>query len=440
MNIIIFFEYDYKSINNNNKMDQNISNNINQQGINRLNSIGSINFDSLDKQKAFNFRLNSFNNDDMFFHFLNSNSAALELLNNKEVADEPKDPNNSKEVKEDNGAISEIYQNLPDNLKLSYISKSDNILKQNNNISKKSGLWDKMDNITKNESKFNFDDNFLNKKRLLFEKKIIPPVINVSKAKDKEEDKIKDLKLKLGIADIPKYNTEFIKNNNYSIDNLDLNTNSHALSMPTNISNNINTNINRNNSNINHIYKKKESLVSNNSTIMKINDNESVNKQMLSKEMKLLKNRLSARKCREKKKCERKTIEAENQELKTEVAELRKNLVYSDLLDDLKTISSQCNSNEEYEAYFPKYRIIQKTLQSNFLIKLIPSLTPLFIKQYENKCMQLHKLEDSITVIELKEKIIDNIRFLSAMLEDSYDLNENSIISKTFKFYVSLKE
>ena len=94
-------------------------------------------------------------------------------------------------------------------------------------------------------------------------------------------------------------------------------------------------------------------------------DTESVNKQMLSKEMKLLKNRLSARRCREKKKNERNTIETQNQELKKEVVELRKNLVYLDLLDDLKTIGSQCNFNEEYEAYFPKYRVIQKTLQSN---------------------------------------------------------------------------
>lgn len=430
-------------INNNNKMDQNISNNINPPGINRLNSIGSINFESLDKQKAFNFRLNSFNNDDMFFHFLNSNSAALELLNNKEPAE---DTNITKEIKEDNGAIKEMNSNLQDNLKLSRISKSNSVFKPINNIQSKSSLWEKMDkfdNIDKSnlDNKFKFDDNFLNKKRPLYEKNILQPAVHaVSKSKDREEDKIKDLKLKLGITDTPQYKTEFNKNINYSVENLELkNANSHSLLMPMNF-NNSNNNVNQNRSSINLIYKKQESILSNTSTIMKIKDNESVNKQMLSKEMKLLKNRLSARKCREKKKYERKTIEAENQELKAEVAELRKNLVYSDLLDDLKIISSQCNSNEEYEAYYAKYRIIQKTLQSNFLIKLIPSLTPLFIKQYENKCMQLHKLEDSITMIELKEKIIENIRFLSVMLEDSYDLNENSIISKAFKFYVSLKE
>ena len=173
-------------------MDQNISNNINQQGMNRLNSIGSINFESLDKQKAFNFRLNSFNNDDMFFHFLNSNSAALELLNNKVIANEIKDTNNLKEIKEDNGAINETYQNLPDNLKLSFISKSDSIFKQINNITKKSSLWDKMDkinNITNTDNNFKFDENFLNKKRPLFEKQLILQLLMLRRQKTRKRIK-----------------------------------------------------------------------------------------------------------------------------------------------------------------------------------------------------------------------------------------------------------
>lgn len=58
----------------------------------------------------------------------------------------------------------------------------------------------------------------------------------------------------------------------------------------------------------------------------------------LSREMKMLKNRLSAKKCRDKKKKEHNIIIQENTALKIELANLRKDLIFVDMIDKLKSV------------------------------------------------------------------------------------------------------
>lgn len=59
--------------------------------------------------------------------------------------------------------------------------------------------------------------------------------------------------------------------------------------------------------------------------------------------MKMLKNRISAKKCREKKKKEHVTIENENTALKIELANLRKDLIFIDMFDKLKYVKLTFN-------------------------------------------------------------------------------------------------
>lgn len=59
----------------------------------------------------------------------------------------------------------------------------------------------------------------------------------------------------------------------------------------------------------------------------------------LSREMKMLKNRISAKKCREKKKKEREVMEDENEKLKKEVESLKNEMAFYNLTSKMKTVS-----------------------------------------------------------------------------------------------------
>lgn len=59
----------------------------------------------------------------------------------------------------------------------------------------------------------------------------------------------------------------------------------------------------------------------------------------LSREMKMLKNRISAKKCREKKKKEREVMEDENDKLKKEVESLKNEMAFYNLTSKMKTVS-----------------------------------------------------------------------------------------------------
>ena len=62
------------------------------------------------------------------------------------------------------------------------------------------------------------------------------------------------------------------------------------------------------------------------------------NKESYLKEMRMMKNRIAAKKCREKKKSERINLEEENKNLKSQLDELKKDLFFCNQLENLKSV------------------------------------------------------------------------------------------------------
>lgn len=61
-------------------------------------------------------------------------------------------------------------------------------------------------------------------------------------------------------------------------------------------------------------------------------------KESYVKEMRMMKNRIAAKKCREKKKCERISLEEENKQLKQQLEEVKKDLYFCNQLENLKAV------------------------------------------------------------------------------------------------------
>lgn len=165
------------------------------------------------------------------------------------------------------------------------------------------------------------------------------------------------------------------------------------------------------------------------------------NKENL-KEMKLIKNRISAKRSREKKKKEIEILIKENKELKSEIFILKKNYISFSLFENLKNLEKLINNMDSFNMYFSEYQILQKSVQQSLLNKLIYSLIPLHLRIFFRSNKDFIFFDNSISFEDLKYKINESIFKLNNLIDNnnSYNQKNKQLIYQSLEYLRELNE
>lgn len=158
------------------------------------------------------------------------------------------------------------------------------------------------------------------------------------------------------------------------------------------------------------------------------------------KEIKQIKNRISAKRSRLKKKKEIENLIKENQELKSEIFILKKNHISFCLFENLKNIEKLINNMDSFNMYFTEYQILQKSVQQSLLNKLIFSLIPLHLKIFFRSNKNFNFFENCISFEDLKYKINESIFKFNNLLDNNSYQKNTKLIYQSLEFLKELNE
>ena len=252
----------------------------------------------------------------------------------------------------------------------------------------------------------------------------------------------------------------------FSIDNKSIKTNSmykydsHDIFLPNKIENNRfnnNKTIRKNSFENNSIQnykngfddnKKIENVVFQNNPVKKQKINNQNSNQLIfvdkEREEKLLKNRLSARKCRQKKKKYIISLEEQVKIYKEEIEKYKKenekkNYVenYFNLLEKNEKEIESCNIKKKIDCMKNEYIENQKLLLKKLFFKQVKIMMPIECKIFQNKFIKVLLFEENDSPEIILNKIIDNLKQLNE-LYDFKNKNKTNIKGKeeiAYKLY-----
>ena len=173
------------------------------------------------------------------------------------------------------------------------------------------------------------------------------------------------------------------------------------------------------------------------------------------KELKLLKNRLSARKCRQKKKNYIKQLEEQVKSYKDQIEHFKSEINkeksienYMNILDEKEKEIEQSSNKKKADISKNEFVTTQKILLNYLFLYQIKVMMPIECKLFQNKFIKLAQFEDGDSVEAIILKINNNIK----MLNELYDFkrrNTHSAIStkgkegtayKLYLFYENMKK
>ena len=196
-----------------------------------------------------------------------------------------------------------------------------------------------------------------------------------------------------------------------------------------------------------NIQIKNEYKLNNPIKIQKINEN---NNQLIisnfekEREEKLLKNRLSARKCRQKKKKYIISLEEQVKIYKEEIEKFKKEYEkknhienYFNILEKNEKEIEKCSNKKKVDVIKNEYIENQKILLNNLFIKQVKVMMPIECKIFQNKFIKVLLFEENDSPEIILNKIIDNLKQLNE-LYDFKNKNKTNIKGKeeiAYKLY-----
>jgi hypothetical protein len=135
----------------------------------------------------------------------------------------------------------------------------------------------------------------------------------------------------------------------------------------------------------------------------------------LKKQIRLLKNRLSARKCRQKKKSYINGLEGQIRGLKDEIERLKqinkkeKNLEHMiHVLDNKEREINNTTNKKKQENWRKEYDGLQRTVLSELFKKIICNIMPIDFKLFSQKFLKLNELEGKDNLDTIIQKLSEN--------------------------------
>ena len=193
-----------------------------------------------------------------------------------------------------------------------------------------------------------------------------------------------------------------------------------------------------------NIQIKNEYKLNNPIKIQKINENNQLININFEKEReeKLLKNRLSARKCRQKKKKYITNLEEQVKIYKEEIEHFKKenekkNHIenYFNILEKNEKEIENCTNKKKIDSMKNEYIENQKILLNNLFIKQIKVMMPIECKIFQNKFIKVLLFKDDDSPDIILKKTIDNLKKLNEL----YDFKNKNISNISGKEEVAFK-
>ena len=182
--------------------------------------------------------------------------------------------------------------------------------------------------------------------------------------------------------------------------------------------------------------------------IQKINEN---NNQLIisnfekEREEKLLKNRLSARKCRQKKKKYIISLEEQVKIYKEEIEKFKKEYEkknhiehYFNVLEKNEKEIENCSNKKKVDVIKNEYIENQKILLNNLFIKQVKVMMPIECKIFQNKFIKVLLFKDDDSPDIILKKTIDNLKKLNELYDfkNKNSLNISGKEEVAFKLYL----
>ncbi len=196
-----------------------------------------------------------------------------------------------------------------------------------------------------------------------------------------------------------------------------------------------------------NIQIKNEYKLNNPIKIQKINENNQLININFEKEReeKLLKNRLSARKCRQKKKKYITNLEEQVKIYKEEIEHFKKenekkNHIenYFNILEKNEKEIENCTNKKKIDSMKNEYIENQKILLNNLFIKQIKVMMPIECKIFQNKFIKVLLFQDDDSPDIILKKTIDNLKKLNELYDfkNKNSLNISGKEEVAFKLYL----
>lgn len=172
------------------------------------------------------------------------------------------------------------------------------------------------------------------------------------------------------------------------------------------------------------------------------------------KELKLLKNRLSARKCRQKKKNYIKQLEEQVKTYKAELDNIKKESnkektieSYINILEEKEKEIEETSNKKKNDSSKIEFVANQKILLNYLFLYQIKVMMPLECRLFQNKFIKLAQFEDGDNVETIILKINNNIKMLNELYEfkkrdvhTSFSKGKESTAYKLYMFYENMKK
>ena len=193
-----------------------------------------------------------------------------------------------------------------------------------------------------------------------------------------------------------------------------------------------------------NIHIQNEYKLNNPIKIQKINENNKLININFEKEReeKLLKNRLSARKCRQKKKKYITNLEEQVKIYKEEIEKFKKenekkNHIenYFNILEKNEKEIEKCSNKKKVDLIKNEYIENQKILLNNLFIKQVKVMMPIECKIFQNKFIKVLLFKDDDSPDIILKKTIDNLKKLNEL----YDFKNKNISNISGKEEVAFK-
>ena len=193
-----------------------------------------------------------------------------------------------------------------------------------------------------------------------------------------------------------------------------------------------------------NIHIQNEYKLNNPIKIQKINENNKLININFEKEReeKLLKNRLSARKCRQKKKKYIISLEEQVKIYKEEIEKFKKEYEkknhiehYFNVLEKNEKEIENCSNKKKVDVIKNEYIENQKILLNNLFIKQVKVMMPIECKIFQNKFIKVLLFQDDDSPDIILKKTIDNLKKLNEL----YDFKNKNISNISGKEEVAFK-
>ena len=189
-----------------------------------------------------------------------------------------------------------------------------------------------------------------------------------------------------------------------------------------------------------------------------VNDSKASVSKINEKELKLLKNRISAKKCRQKKKYYVQQLEEQLKRYKEQISNIKNNINKDNTIENILSLLEEkekeielATNKKKVELNTSIYVNNQKFVINNLFIKQINNMMPIDCKVFQNKFIKLAQIENDDNIEIILNKINNNIKMLNELYEFDQRINSRNASSnclkgkeivayKLFLFYEKMKK